>query len=243
MAAKQAAPAAAKIIKYIGIRTNNFGRPLWEIVLNLKQLGIGRYVTRTSLQRYPEPTFYKILSVKPYRVEYPITKESTTGDLWVEETYRGRKVDAPLNLGRTAWKDDYQLVHKHEEDSLLDGKPRLLESKHILPRTAPLPPLWKEIIRRERIAQGVPPEHLNEPEPEVEMIYINLKNSFSNRRIAQPGETPSFQTGPGNFSTNNSPMYDDVIWDREEAVKKYSNLKPIYPTKGHDKFQLPEVDN
>lgn len=50
--------------KYIG-RTHDFvGKTLWEIVGNLKNFGVGRYVLRSRFQRYSEPTFMKILKVE-----------------------------------------------------------------------------------------------------------------------------------------------------------------------------------
>lgn len=52
-------------IKLIG-RTNNFsGKTLWEIVGNLKNFGVGRVIVRNVFQRYPEPTYMKIMKVEP----------------------------------------------------------------------------------------------------------------------------------------------------------------------------------
>lgn len=56
-------------IKLIG-RTNNFcGKTLWEILGNLKDFGVGRLVIRNVFQRYPEPTFMKIVKVEPLAFE------------------------------------------------------------------------------------------------------------------------------------------------------------------------------
>lgn len=50
--------------KYIG-RTHDFkGKTLWEIVGNLKNFGVGRIVIRNRFQRYPEPTYLKIVKVE-----------------------------------------------------------------------------------------------------------------------------------------------------------------------------------
>lgn len=50
-------------IKYIG-RTHTFkGKPLWEILANLKNFGVGRMVIRSKQQRYTESSFMKILKV------------------------------------------------------------------------------------------------------------------------------------------------------------------------------------
>lgn len=54
----------AKVVKLIG-RTSDFkGKPLWEIIGNLKNFGVGRLVYRQMFQRYPEPSFMKILKVE-----------------------------------------------------------------------------------------------------------------------------------------------------------------------------------
>lgn len=58
-------------IKLIG-RTNDFkGKTLWEIVGNLRDHGIGRYVKRTMFERYPEPSYMKIVRVQAM----PLPKE------------------------------------------------------------------------------------------------------------------------------------------------------------------------
>lgn len=50
--------------KYIG-RTHDFkGKTLWEILGNLKNLGVGRIIARSRMERYPEPSFIKILKVE-----------------------------------------------------------------------------------------------------------------------------------------------------------------------------------
>lgn len=50
--------------KYIG-RTHDFvGKTMWEIVGNLKNFGVGRLVTRTKHERYPETSFMKIIKVE-----------------------------------------------------------------------------------------------------------------------------------------------------------------------------------
>lgn len=57
-------------IKYIGRTTNFKGKTLWEILGNLKNFGVGRYVVRnTFAQRYSEPTYHKILKVETLPAE------------------------------------------------------------------------------------------------------------------------------------------------------------------------------
>lgn len=50
-------------IKLIGRTTDFKGKPLWEILANLKNFGVGRIVIRNRFQRYPEPCYIKILKV------------------------------------------------------------------------------------------------------------------------------------------------------------------------------------
>lgn len=52
------------IIKYIG-RTNDFsGKTMWEILANLKDFGVGRLVQRNMFNRYPEPSYFRIIKVE-----------------------------------------------------------------------------------------------------------------------------------------------------------------------------------
>lgn len=50
--------------KYIGRTTDFKGKTLWEILGNLKNYGVGRIVTRSRFERYPEPSYLKILKVE-----------------------------------------------------------------------------------------------------------------------------------------------------------------------------------
>lgn len=50
-------------IKYIGRTTDFKGKTLWEIVGNLKNFGVGRVVVRSMFERYPEPSFMRIVKV------------------------------------------------------------------------------------------------------------------------------------------------------------------------------------
>lgn len=55
---------ATPTIKLVGRTTDFRGKTLWEIVGNLKNHGIGRYVQRNMFQRYPEPSYMKIVRVE-----------------------------------------------------------------------------------------------------------------------------------------------------------------------------------
>jgi len=60
---KQAVDGCTMPIKFIGRTTDFKGKPLWEILGNLRNHGVGRIVIRNRLQRYPEPSYMKILKV------------------------------------------------------------------------------------------------------------------------------------------------------------------------------------
>lgn len=51
-------------IKLIGRRTDFRGKTLWEVLGNLKNFGVGRIVARNMFQRYPEPSYIKIMKVE-----------------------------------------------------------------------------------------------------------------------------------------------------------------------------------
>lgn len=51
-------------VKYIGRTTDYSGKTLWEIVGNLKNFGVGRLVKRNMFERYPEPSYHRIIKVE-----------------------------------------------------------------------------------------------------------------------------------------------------------------------------------
>lgn len=58
--------------KYIGKAVLYKGKPLWELLSNLENFGVGRYIVRHTMQRYQEPTFMKILKVQALPIEVNI---------------------------------------------------------------------------------------------------------------------------------------------------------------------------
>lgn len=65
-------------IKYIGRTTDFKGKTLWEIVGNLKNFGVGRVVVRSMFERYPEPSYMKIVKVETLPNEVRILLLNTT---------------------------------------------------------------------------------------------------------------------------------------------------------------------
>ncbi|XP_050097034.1 uncharacterized protein LOC126578481 [Anopheles aquasalis] len=163
---------AMATIKYIGRTTDFRGKTLWEIVGNLKNFGVGRVVVRSMFERYPEPSFMKILKVEALPNEEPYRKVRVT----VEKTFRGRKCPNPVQVESVSYKADYRLLSKHEEESYC----KLVERQEkIFPREIELPPLLRDFVARET----------GKPAP---MIPIKLKVGRENHyRLANEGERPT----------------------------------------------------
>uniref|UniRef100_A0A182QUR8 28S ribosomal protein S34, mitochondrial n=1 Tax=Anopheles farauti TaxID=69004 RepID=A0A182QUR8_9DIPT len=161
-------------IKYIGRTTDFRGKTLWEIVGNLKNFGVGRVVVRSMFERYPEPSFMKILNVEALPDEEPARKVRVT----VEKTFRGRKYPNPVQIESVSYKADYRLLSKHEEAAYCKFTER---QEKIFPREIDLPPLLKEFVARET----------GKPAP---MVPIKLQAGRENRyRLAKEGEQPTVE--------------------------------------------------
>lgn len=52
-------------VKYVGKPSPWHGKALFEILVNLRDFGIGRMVVRSNFERYKEPTYYIIKKVEP----------------------------------------------------------------------------------------------------------------------------------------------------------------------------------
>ncbi|KAG4079888.1 hypothetical protein HA402_015019 [Bradysia odoriphaga] len=163
-------------IKYIG-RTNDFkGKTLWEILGNLKNHGVGRIVIRQMFQRYPEPTYMKIVKVEAM----PNPKE---GDrkvkVWVEKTFRGRTLPNLVEMYSTSYKTDYQLIPKSEVANVC--RPVKAPEIKILPQHIEFPPLFREFITRETGQQN----------PQLKLKVNKSPNKLV--RVAEDGETPNME--------------------------------------------------
>jgi len=71
------------------------------------------------------------------------------GNIFAEMVYRGRRKPEPVDIGESAFRSDFRLILKEEEQQVYQ---RLKEYEAIpkvvtiLPTTAPLPPLWKVLL-------------------------------------------------------------------------------------------------
>ncbi|CAK1586246.1 unnamed protein product [Parnassius mnemosyne] len=192
--------STSKVVKYVGRTTDFKGKTLWEIVGCLKNFGVGRIIVRSVFERYPEPSFMKIV-----KVETCPDEERRRVRVWVEKTFRGRKLDKLTEIYRTSYKPDYKLIPKHEEAKLFAA----VKEEHyfpdvILPRTIEMPPLMKKFIVKDHEKKGM--EILNE------YIMPLSYNHSPNRvqRIAKEGEKPTIQFTMGLGKPASPALYEGV---------------------------------
>uniref|UniRef100_L7LVC0 Putative mitochondrial ribosomal protein s34 n=1 Tax=Rhipicephalus pulchellus TaxID=72859 RepID=L7LVC0_RHIPC len=199
-------------IKYIGYPSPYVGKHLLWLLGNLKNFGVGRVVTRTSFERYPEPSYYVITKVRPY-----MDDANQYGDVWAETVFRGRRLGV-IQL-ESPQVPDYKLVPKSEEARLL-SLPVVDPVAKVLPRYLKMPPLMRIIVERDLKAKGlslpvvdpvpkVLPRYLKMPplmriiverdlkakgvveEPKLRAVYSS--SYVKSYRIAEEGETPDFE--------------------------------------------------
>ncbi|XP_029171371.1 28S ribosomal protein S34, mitochondrial [Nylanderia fulva] len=181
-------------IKLIGRTTDFKGKPLWEILGNLKNFGVGRLVIRNRFQRYPEACYMKILKV----AAMPLPDRAYTDRkvmVLVERVFRGQKSPKPIQLDAATYKADYMLVPKDQEHLYLEN--RQLPEEKILPKTTDLPPLLSQILMRQMKTKGVTVSE----EPKLALRYNFEGAAIKNYRLAKEGESPTVKL---NFSLDES---------------------------------------
>ncbi|XP_066150319.1 small ribosomal subunit protein mS34 [Euwallacea fornicatus] len=183
--------------KYIG-RTHDFkGKSLWEILGNLRNMGVGRIVTRSKFERYPEPSYMKILKVEP--LPQPVNQPPDylrNVRVLVQKTFRGKTIKDPILIESTSYKTDYRLIPKHEETTYCKlTQPSEPTAQKILPRTMEFPPLLRELIKRECISTKGQVEN---KDLQLEISY-NKRSLNSKYVIAKEGQeaTEKFVMGLG----------------------------------------------
>ncbi|XP_066951226.1 small ribosomal subunit protein mS34 isoform X1 [Macrobrachium rosenbergii] len=182
----------------VGRTHNHVGKRLWEIIGYLKDFGVGRMVARSAHERYPEPSFYRILSARPQMdTGRPyMDEDNIKGKVLVERVFRGVN-EGVVDLSKSAYKTDFKLIHKHEEHRYLEAlkncKPK--EAK-ILPQTIELPPLLKIIAERE-----------NHECKELKLVVNNTRTY----RLAEDGETPNVNITLGLQTPASPELYEGVL--------------------------------
>lgn len=147
-------------ITYIGRSTKCVGKPLFHILLNLKNFGIGRMVIRGSLKRFPEPIYYIIRRVHPLMDE-----KNLFGVVWAEHVWRGWKIPE-LKRIQCSYKADWQLVPKEEEKYFSDSVKEI--PTRIRPKYKLLPPVMELSIKQQMKMKGITVPN----ELKIEMVYI-----------------------------------------------------------------------
>ncbi|CAG9087952.1 unnamed protein product [Plutella xylostella] len=191
--------ATNTVIKYVGRTTDFKGKTLWEIVGSLKNFGVGRVVVRSVFNRYPEPTFMKIV-----KVETCPDEERRKVRVWVEKTFRGRKLPTLTEIHRTSYKPDYQLVPKNEEAKYLQVDKVHDYPEVVLPNSIEMPPLMKKFIEKDHEKKGL--EIMTDFK--MPLSYSHSPNRV--KRIAKEGEKPTVEFTMGLGKPVSPSLYEGV---------------------------------
>lgn len=104
------------VYKYFGFPAKYHGKPLFHILSNLKNFGVGRIITRSSYETEDKqlvaggPSFYRVLWVQPL-----MDQESLLGSVVAEKVRNGVKYTEPVNLQDLASVPDFRLVSREDE--------------------------------------------------------------------------------------------------------------------------------
>ncbi|CAH2039690.1 unnamed protein product, partial [Iphiclides podalirius] len=143
--------------------------------------------------------------MKIVKVETCPDEERRRVRIWVEKTFRGRKLEKLTEIYRTSYKPDYKLIPKHEEEKLLElAETKQQSSDIVLPRTIEMPPLMKKFIIKDHEKKGM--EILKE-------YVMPLSYNFSPNRvhkIAEGDEKPTIQFTMGLGKPASSSLYEGV---------------------------------
>jgi len=131
------------------------GKPLFKLLCKLKDHGQGRIVCSTlEMDDFPgEISFYRVLLAQPL-----MDKDTLHGRVVAERVFKGRRYKEPVVLSSVAHKPDFLLIPKADEesfcqwDSILDYD-KARDAPH-MSKYIDMPPLLKEVVRRNRLARG-----------------------------------------------------------------------------------------
>lgn len=132
---------------YLGKKSLLHAKSAYEILTNLKNFGVGRYLLRDSLcKEHPEPSFYVVRHVEPQMDE-----KLLYGRIWVEEVLRGWKYPKIREI--TPWLHDYKLIAKHEEPDLSKFPVLGVDKSNVatLPKNYSVPPVMAEYFNRKKL--------------------------------------------------------------------------------------------
>ncbi|KAG6794380.1 hypothetical protein HZU73_09944 [Apis mellifera caucasica] len=169
------------VIKYIGRKHYLKGKPLWEILGNLKNHGVGRMIIRNTQQRYPEACYMKILKVAALPDTSKHFHDPRNVVVLVEQVFRGKKLPLPVQIDTVTFKPDYMLIPKDQEANYINRTKQPIQK--IMPRTTNFPPLLKEILMRQK--------NLKEESSDLKLTIKYAPLGIKNYKIAEEGETPT----------------------------------------------------
>lgn len=187
--------------KYFGRTTDFKGKTVWEIIGNLKNLGVGRIIARSMFERYPEPSYLKII-----KVETLPNEENRKVKIWVEKTFRGKKAPKLVEMCSVTYKTDFKLIPKDEEASYCQRKGVEIKSvERILPNAIPFPPLLRELIINDLLLKG---EVIKE-EPKLYLKYRNGRENHA--KVADDKNTPNVEVISGLGTPVSPNLYKGIV--------------------------------
>ncbi len=133
-------------------------------------------------ERYEEKSFYRIIKVETLKdAPEGSYEEERKMKVWAQKVFRGRLYPKPLLLESATYKSDFKLLPKREEKDYCQIISDRTDELKIVASTMELPPLLKELVRRETGNENV-------------RMNVRIKKS-SNRfyRKAKEGETPTME--------------------------------------------------
>ncbi|XP_023018083.2 mitochondrial ribosomal protein S34 [Leptinotarsa decemlineata] len=191
--------------KYIGRTTDFKGKTLWEILGNLKNFGVGRIIARNMFERYPEPSYIKILKVETLpNPEKPSHDDIRKVRVWVEKTFRGVTEPKTVCLESVSYKTDYKLIPKDAEVEYC--KKTAEKPLKIFPKYIDFPPLMKELLIREAKS---PEDKTLAEQVKLEVLY-NRISRIKSYKIAQEGEEPNVELVTGLGTPVSPRLYEGV---------------------------------
>ncbi|GAU93029.1 hypothetical protein RvY_05029 [Ramazzottius varieornatus] len=175
-------------LRIVGRQSTLSGKYLFEILRNLKDFGIGRIVTRSLLERYPEPCYYLVRDVRPI-----MDPEGKFGLMDADVVFRGKNLGT--QVVSTGFKADWKLVPKDEEASYTSQmKPdaKELPRKRVVPAAVPFPPVLRRLLTDEARKSGK--DVTTEP-----ILPLTLLRGPQNYPIQEGVEAPlGAASSPGN---------------------------------------------
>ncbi|XP_005106864.1 28S ribosomal protein S34, mitochondrial [Aplysia californica] len=142
-------------VRYIGRDPFFKGKSLYEICRQLRNLGEGRIVTRTSFEeKWPtQKTYVRLTQVIP-DMSCPGPREPSVNQAWGFLVYRGEEVgEVRLTAGH---KPDWRLIPKEEEADFCRIAAETAETveKETVPKRVACPPLLEMVQKQELSARG-----------------------------------------------------------------------------------------